>query len=109
MKKNIHPRWYPNAKVICACGNEFTVGSTVPELEVEICASCHPFYTGQEKLIDTEGRVERFERKRVEAEKKAELEVKKIKKKERERVKKEKKAREQPKTLKEMVKRVKKS
>lgn len=60
MKANIHPKYYPNAKVRCACGNAFTVGSTKESMEVEICHGCHPFYTGQEKLVDTAGRVERF-------------------------------------------------
>jgi len=60
MKKDIHPKYYPDAKAICACGNTFTVGSTQSELRVEICSACHPFYTGKEKLIDTAGRVERY-------------------------------------------------
>lgn len=60
MKKDIHPQYYPKAKVKCGCGNEFTVGSTKKELEVEICSACHPFFTGKEKLIDTAGRVEKF-------------------------------------------------
>lgn len=59
MKKDIHPK-YQKAKVKCACGNEFEVNATVPEIEVEICANCHPFYTGQEKFVDTAGRLERF-------------------------------------------------
>ena len=59
MKKDIHPAYY-QAKVQCACGNTFTVGSTKPELEVEICSNCHPFYTGGSKIIDTAGRVEKF-------------------------------------------------
>lgn len=60
MKKDIHPQYFPDAKATCACGNTFTVGSTKPELNVEICSACHPFYTGKEKLIDTAGRVDRF-------------------------------------------------
>ena len=60
MKKDIHPTYYPEAKATCACGNTFLVGSTKPELNVEICSACHPFYTGKEKLVDTAGRVERF-------------------------------------------------
>lgn len=64
MKKDIHPKYYPKAKVHCACGNIFTVGSTKEFIETEICFKCHPFYTGKEKIIDTMGRVERF-RKRV--------------------------------------------
>jgi len=64
MKKNIHPKYYPEAKVKCACGNTFTVGSTKEFIEVEICSKCHPFYTGREKIVDTMGRVEKF-RKRL--------------------------------------------
>ena len=60
MKKDIHPPYYPEAKVSCACGNKFTVGSTKPDIKVEICSACHPFYTGKGKLIDTAGRAERF-------------------------------------------------
>lgn len=62
MKKDIHPKYYPNAKIVCACGHTFTTGSTVPEIHVEICSACHPFYTGKQKLIDDRGRVERFQR-----------------------------------------------
>ena len=61
MKKDIHPKYY-QAKVVCACGNVFTVGSTLPEIKVEVCANCHSFFTGQEKLVDTAGRVERFKK-----------------------------------------------
>jgi len=60
MKKDIHPKYYEDITVTCACGNVFKSGSTKPELHVEICSACHPFYTGKEKLIDTAGRVERF-------------------------------------------------
>ena len=63
MKDKIHPKYYPAAKVTCLCGNTFTVGSTKPELRVEVCSKCHPFYTGGQRIIDTEGRVERFKRK----------------------------------------------
>jgi large subunit ribosomal protein L31 len=59
MKKDIHPKYYPKAKVKCACGNEFEVGSVKPEIQVEICSQCHPFYTGKEKLIET-GQVEKY-------------------------------------------------
>lgn len=62
MKKGIHPQYYANAVITCACGNAFHVGSTKPSYEVEICSACHPFYTGKEKLIDTAGRVERFKK-----------------------------------------------
>jgi len=67
MKKEIHPTYFPQAKVVCSCGNTFTVGATKPELKVEICAKCHPFYTGEEKLIDTAGRVEKFKTRRAKA------------------------------------------
>ena len=63
MKKTIHPTWYPDAKVSCACGNTFTVGASKPELRVEICAKGHPFFTGEMKFVDTMGRVERFQTK----------------------------------------------
>lgn len=69
MRKNIHPKYYPNAKVVCACGNTFTVGSTKEYIEVEICSRCHPFYTGKEKLIDTMGRVEKFKKRAAKAKK----------------------------------------
>lgn len=62
MKPNIHPK-YVEAKVICACGETFTTRSTRNEIHVEICSVCHPFFTGKQKLIDTAGRVERFQKK----------------------------------------------
>ena len=62
MKKDIHPK-YVEAKVHCACGNEFTTRATMPLIKVEICSACHPFFTGKQKFVDTEGRVERFQRK----------------------------------------------
>lgn len=66
MKTAIHPTYYPAATVKCACGQTFTVGSTQEELHVELCSNCHPFYTGQQKLVDTARRVDKFQ-KRVEA------------------------------------------
>lgn len=63
MKQGIHPNWYNEAKVICACGASFITGSTIPEIRVEICSNCHPFYTGSQKLVDTEGQVEKFSKK----------------------------------------------
>lgn len=63
MKKDIHPKYYPEAKAICACGNTFITGSTLPELKVEICSACHPFYTGKQKLVDSARRVEKFQAK----------------------------------------------
>ena len=62
MKTDIHPE-YVNAVVSCTCGNTFTTRSTKNEIRVEICSNCHPFYTGRQKLVDTGGRVERFQRK----------------------------------------------
>ncbi len=63
MKSDIHPKWYPNATVTCACGNTFTVGATKNTIHVDICANCHPFFTGEMKFIDSMGRVERFQSK----------------------------------------------
>jgi large subunit ribosomal protein L31 len=61
MRDGIHPKWYPEAKIICAaCGTEWTVGSTIPTLRVDICSNCHPFYTGEQRIVDTEGQVDRF-------------------------------------------------
>ena len=60
MKSDIHPTYFPDAQVTCACGNAFTLGSTKAKIDVEICSSCHPFFTGNEKVIDTAGRVEKF-------------------------------------------------
>lgn len=76
MQKEIHPTYFENATVTCACGNTFTVGSTKEKLEVEICSACHPFYTGTEKVLDTAGRVEKFKARRA----KAEAAPKKVKK-----------------------------
>ncbi|GMR19061.1 MAG: hypothetical protein BMS9Abin34_186 [Patescibacteria group bacterium] len=75
-KEKLHPKYYPEAKVTCACGNTFTTGSTQPKLEVEVCSNCHPFFTGKEVLLDTEGRVEKFEKKRKAAETKGKLKTK---------------------------------
>jgi large subunit ribosomal protein L31 len=70
MKEKIHPTYYPKAKVVCSCGNTFTVGSTKKEIRVELCSKCHPFYTGAQRIVDTAGRVERFKRRyRKQAEK----------------------------------------
>lgn len=61
MKAAIHPKYHTDAKILCACGATYTVGSTEPEIHVEICSKCHPFYTGKQKLVDTARRVEKFE------------------------------------------------
>lgn len=60
MRQGIHPTYYPEAKVICACGNTWTTGSTKKEIHVDICSNCHPFYTGVQRIVDTEGQVDRF-------------------------------------------------
>src|SRR5689334_20723952 len=85
MKAAIHPKYFTDAKVICACGNTFTTGATVPELHVEICYNCHPFYTGTMRFVDTAGRVDSFKAKMAGANKKA------VSKTEKRRLKKEKK------------------
>ena len=69
MKAETHPVYFEDAKVTCACGRTFTVGSTQEKLSVEICSNCHPFYTGNEKLLDTAGRVEKFKARRAAAKK----------------------------------------
>ena len=60
MKTDIHPNYHADAKVTCVCGNHFTTGATVPEIKVEVCAMCHPFYTGRQNFLDATGRLERF-------------------------------------------------
>jgi large subunit ribosomal protein L31 len=60
MKEAIHPTWYPEATVICACGNTWKTGATVPEIRTDICSACHPFFTGEQRIVDTEGQVDRF-------------------------------------------------
>jgi len=63
MKPQIHPNWYPEAQITCACGEVWTIGATVPELRTDVCAKCHPFFTGEQRIVDTEGQVERFMRR----------------------------------------------
>lgn len=70
VKNKIHPKWYPEAKVSCACGSTFTTGSTLPTISVEICSACHPLFTGQQKFIDTAGRVDKFNQRVALADKK---------------------------------------
>ncbi|MCH7828265.1 50S ribosomal protein L31 [Patescibacteria group bacterium] len=60
MKKDIHPQYFPKAKVTCACGNTFTLGATQELIEIEVCSACHPFYTGKEKIMDKVGQVQKF-------------------------------------------------
>jgi len=63
MKDKIHPRYYNDAKVVCACGNTFTTGATKQLIKVEICSQCHPYFTGEQRIVDTAGRVERFKKR----------------------------------------------
>lgn len=98
MKQGIHPQWYKDALVTCACGNTFKIGATKPEIKTDICAKCHPFFTGEMKFVDTLGRVEKFKKKQEAAQAQvAQLMEKKKKKDE-----KQKALREQ-KSLKEML------
>ncbi len=81
MKPNIHPKWYPNAQVMCACGHTWTVGATVKEIRTDVCYKCHPFFTGEQRIVDTEGQVDRFMRRlqaREEALRDAEKRQKKV-------------------------------
>lgn len=61
MKKDVHPPYYPKAKIVCVCGANYTTGSTIEEIHVEICSACHPFFTGKQKLVDAARRVEKFQ------------------------------------------------
>ncbi len=70
VKEKIHPKWFPEARVHCACGNTFHTGSTLKEIAVEICSACHPLFTGQQKFVDTAGRVDKFNQRIAAAEKK---------------------------------------
>lgn len=101
MKAKTHPKYYPQAKITCTCGASFTAGSTRPEIHVEICASCHPFFTGEMRYVDTQGRVEKFQTKQKVA--KARDYVKKKEKKELKKAKEKEEEKKRPKTLKEML------
>ncbi len=63
MQTEIHPKYYPETKVKCACGNNWITGSTMPEINVEVCSNCNPFYTGKEKFLDTRGRIDKFKKR----------------------------------------------
>lgn len=81
MKTQGHPKWYPEAKVTCACGAQFTTGSTSPQIAVEVCSNCHPLWTGQQKFVDTAGRVDKFNQRVAMADrKKAEAAARKSRK-----------------------------
>lgn len=99
MKQNIHPQYFEECQVSCVCGNRFVTGSTKPTIRVEVCAACHPFYTGQQKFVDTLGRVERFQKSQKVATNYAVTKKAKILKKKEE----EKRVKTGPKTLKEML------
>lgn len=81
MKQAIHPQYFEQAQVICACGNVFTTGSTQEVIKVELCAKCHPFYTGEQRFVDSQSRIQRFQQKQEVAKlhvaKKKDLEAKK--------------------------------
>lgn len=107
MKTKLHPQWFPEAQVICACGNTFITGATQPKIEVDVCYNCHPFYTGQMKYVDTAGRVDAF---RAKMSKKSGVRV--LSKTEKRAIKREKKIQrelERPDTLTELRKAAKKS
>ena len=93
MKANIHPKYFDSAQVICACGNKFTTGSTLEVIHVELCNKCHPFYTGEQRFVDSASRIQRFQ----DRQKTAALHVTKKKEKE------QKKADNAPKSLREML------
>ncbi|OIN88156.1 50S ribosomal protein L31 [Candidatus Beckwithbacteria bacterium CG22_combo_CG10-13_8_21_14_all_01_47_9] len=97
MKTGIHPTYYKDCRVTCACGNTFTTGSTKPEIRVEICSACHPFFTGKMKFVDTLGRVEKFAQRMQQAQ------AKKYLKKSKRKQLKEKEEKQRPVTLKEML------
>jgi large subunit ribosomal protein L31 len=93
MKATGHPQYFENAQIICACGNKFTTGSTTELIHVELCAKCHPFYTGEQRFVDSQSRIQKFQKKQDVAK----LHVTKKKEKE------DSKRDNAPKTLKEML------
>ena len=95
MKANIHPQYFDNAQVICVCGNRFTTGSTQEVIHVELCSNCHPFYTGEQRFVDSASRIEKFQKKQEVAKVHKALVVKKKEE--------QKKKDNAPKTLREML------
>jgi len=95
MKTGIHPQYHEQAQVICVCGNRFTVGSTQDVIHIELCNKCHPFYTGEQKFVDSASRIQKFENRKKFAETHKATVTKKVEEK--------KKADEAPKTLREML------
>lgn len=95
MKANIHPKYFDQAQVVCACGNRFTTGSTQEEIRVELCNKCHPFYTGEQRFVDSASRIQKFQAKQTIAKQYLHSKVKKQE---------EQKAKDTaPKTLREML------
>lgn len=103
MKKDTHPNWNSKVTATCACGNTFTTGSTKKNIRVEICSKCHPFYTGQAKLVDIEGRVDKFKKKVTTATKFRAVKTAKV-----ERSRKKNVVKDRPQTLREMLKQIRK-
>lgn len=68
MKQGIHPQYFNDCKVTCACGNNFTTGSTVEKIDLEVCSKCHPFFTGQQKFVDIKGKIDKFKEKQAKGE-----------------------------------------
>lgn len=101
MKAKIHPKWYEEAKVTCACGKTFTVGATVAEIQVEVCSACHPFYTGKMKYVDSAGRVDAFLSKQKKAKSKV---ISKTQKREIKKAKRIQKELDKPESLEELRK-----
>lgn len=95
MKANIQPKYFPFAQVSCSCGNRFTVGSTQEFIRVELCNKCHPFYTGEQRYVDSASRIQKFQKKQDVAKQHTITKVKKLEQK--------KQKEEQPKTLREML------
>lgn len=96
MRSKIHPPYYSDAQIVCSCGNAFTTGSTKKLIKIELCSHCHPFYTGKQKFVDSEGRIKKFQRRQKQAET-VKLAVKQKK------AKQKKKTEQRPLTLKEML------
>lgn len=95
MKATIHPHYNPQAQVTCVCGNKFTVGSTQDVIHVELCSNCHPFYTGEQRFVDTASRIQKFQKKQdIAAQYKVTVKAK---------VEEKKKAADAPKSLREML------
>lgn len=95
MKQGVHPQYFEKANVICVCGNKFTIGSTSETIHVELCSNCHPFYTGEQRFVDTASRIQKFEAKKVKADEYKKIATKKVEEK--------KKKDNEPKTLREML------